>query len=199
MKSSADGKSKNKFTDHTGVSMKRLSLFIIGAAMYFSAVSPLFAQIEMHEKLLPFKDIVGRTFKGKISPPDAQKEQWDVMHFERALNGNAIRILHSVNEGEYGGETMMFWDDAKQSLVYFYFTTAGFYTEGTMKMVSDTKWVATEKVVGSEDGITEVKSTGEIMRDGQLKTSSEYLKKGKWIQGHAGTYEESAYTLVKFR
>jgi len=159
----------------------------------------LSAQTEVHEKLLPFKDLFGRSFKGKISKPDAEREQWDVMRFERALNGNAIRILHSVNDGEYGGETMLFWDEGKQSLAYYYFTTAGFYTQGTMKMVSDSKWTAQEKLVGTADGITEVRSTGEIMRDGTLKTTSEYLKKGKWVPGHGATYEPAAYIDVKFR
>jgi hypothetical protein len=31
----------------------------------------------------------------------------DVCRFERAPNGQAIRILHSVNEGIYGGETQL--------------------------------------------------------------------------------------------
>ncbi|MFZ1731349.1 MAG: hypothetical protein WBQ23_07925 [Bacteroidota bacterium] len=178
--------------------MKRLSFLIVSTMVFLFAAAPLFAQLEIHEKLLPFKDLMGRRFKGKISEPDAKNEMWDVMHFERALNGNALRVLHSVNDGEYGGESIIFWDEAKQSLVYFYFTTAGFYTQGTMKMVSDSKWTAHETVVGPADGTTEVKSTGEIMRDGTLKTTSEYLRKGKWVPGHSGTYEPAAFIDVKF-
>jgi hypothetical protein len=179
--------------------MKRLSLILLCAGIFLTAVMPLSAQTAMHEKLLPFKDLVGRTFKGKLGGPEAKKEQWDVMRFERVLNGNAVRILHSVNEGEYGGETIMFWDEEKQSLVYYYFTTAGFFTNGTLKMVSDSKWTAHETVKGNNNGITEVKSTGEFTREGMLKTSSEYLRKGKWVEGHTATYEQVSFLDVKFK
>ena len=179
--------------------MKRFPLVLLALMLFVAGTSQVAAQTEVHEKLLPFKDLLGRTFKGKLGGSDSKKEQWDVMRFDRWLNGNAVRILHSVNEGEYGGETILFWDEKKQSLVYFYFTTAGFYTTGTMKMVTDTKWTAHEIVTGNENGITEVKSTGEIMRDGTLKTSSEYLRKGKWVSGHSAMYEQVAFLDVKFK
>lgn len=153
----------------------------------------------LHEKLHPFKDLLGRTFKGRLGGGEGKPEQWDVLRFERALNGNAIRMLHSVNEGEYGGETIMFWDKKKESLVYYYFTTAGFYTTGTMKMLSDSKWVAQETVTGNVNGITEVKSHGEFTHDGRLKTSSEYLQNGKWIPGHAAAYEPVDFIDVIFK
>ncbi|MFA6232823.1 MAG: hypothetical protein WC824_01375 [Bacteroidota bacterium] len=178
--------------------MKRISFFLICTAVMLSAAMPLFAQEEIHEKLLPLKDLLGRTFKGKLSEPDAKNEMWDVMRFERALNGNAVRMLHSINEGEYGGETIIFWDEAKQSLMYYYFTTAGFYTQGTMQMVSGSKWTAHETVNGPADGITEVRSTGEFFRDGQLKTTSEYLKEGTWVQGHSVSYDPVTRIDVKF-
>jgi hypothetical protein len=179
--------------------MKRQSFILLCAALFFLGTASALAQTEVHEKLLPFKDLCGRNFKGKISKPDAEREQWNVMRFERALNGNAVRILHSVNDGEYGGETILFWDEGKQSLAYYYFTTAGFYTQGTMKMVTDSKWTTQEKLVGTADGVTEVRSTGEILRDGTLKMSSEYLKKGKWVPGHGATYEPAGYIDPKFR
>lgn len=157
------------------------------------------SQEPLHEKLLPFKVLLGRTFKGKLGGGEGKREQWDVLRFERALNGTAIRMLHSVNEGEYGGETIMFWDAKKESLVYYYFTTAGFHTTGTMKMISDSKWVAHETVTGNGNGITEVKSTGEFTRDGRLKTSSEYLRNGTWIPGHSAAYEPVSFVDVKFK
>ncbi|MBR9975567.1 MAG: hypothetical protein KFF77_08290 [Bacteroidetes bacterium] len=179
--------------------MKRITLFLLAVGLLLACASPVTAQTEVHEKLLPFKDLLGRTYKGKLGGSDTKKEQWDVMRFDRWLNGNAIRILHSVNEGEYGGETILFWDEKKQSLVYYYFTTAGFHSTGTMKMVSDSKWISHETITGNQNGITEVKSTGEMTRDGFLKTSSEYLRKGKWVPGHSAIYEQVAFLDVKFK
>ena len=76
---------------------------------------------------------MGKTWRGELSPPGAAKPVVDVQRFELALNGRAVRSLHSINDGEYGGETLFVWDDEKKSVVYTYFTTAGFYTTGTMQ------------------------------------------------------------------
>ena len=39
----------------------------------------------------------------------------DILSFERALNGNAVKVIHSVNNGEFGGETMIMWNPEKEA------------------------------------------------------------------------------------
>ncbi len=103
----------------------------------------------------------------------------DVARWEQALNGKAVRILHSINDGEYGGETIAIWDENKGSIVYHYFTTAGSSTTGTM-VFKDGKMVTNETVSGSAGGVTEVRGTAEIGTDGTFRMKTEYLKEGKW-------------------
>lgn len=43
-----------------------------------------------------------------------------------------VRIFHSIDDGEYGGETIVRSDEEKKSVVYHHSTTAGFATTGTM-------------------------------------------------------------------
>ena len=120
------------------------------------------------------------------------------MRWERALNGKAVRVLHSINDGVYGGESIIVWDEKKKSLVYYYFTTAGFYTTGTMTL-SDGKYASHEVVTGSAEGVTEVKATGELRADGTMHSKSEYLKEGKWVSGHEVTYKEDPKAEVVFK
>ena len=80
----------------------------------------------LNEQLEFFRPFLGNTYVGVNNQNDRQIT--DVSRFERALNGQAIRNLHSLNNGEYGGETLIFWSEDEQSLVYYYFTTAGFFT-----------------------------------------------------------------------
>ena len=115
-----------------------------------------------------------------------------------ALNGNAIKITHSVNNGEYGGESMIMWDAKLGSLVFWYFTTAGFYTQTTV-IIEDGKLVSHEKVTGNENGITEVKSIMQLLSNGQLHTKSEYLQNGKWVDGHEIYYKEAPGEQVIFK
>ena len=133
----------------------------------------------------------------------------DIMRWERALNGRAVRVLHSVNEGAYGGETLYMWDAKKEALTYHYFTTAGFTTTGTLT-VKDGKFISHEVVSGSAGGVTEVRATSELLPDGTFLVKTEHLKDGKYKAAiksfkraikenpnHAMAYNNMAYSYRK--
>lgn len=157
-----------------------------------------FGQETLNENLKIFQPFLGKTWKGEFKNSTPDKPIIDVARWERALNGNAVRVLHSINNGEYGGESIIFWDKEKKSIVYYYFTTAGFFTNGTMT-VENGKYLSHEYVKGNQGGITEVKGSGEITADGKMITTSQYLKDGKWVEGHAATYVEDATAQVVFK
>jgi len=135
------------------------------------------------EELKYFEPLVGKTYLGKFS----SNTDTDISEWETILNGQAIRTVHSVNEGEYGGETIIYWDKAKKEIVAHYFTTAGFYTVGTMK-IEGNKIVAVDELTGSTTGITAVKSETFITDNGGFKFEAFYLRNGIWEEGHNVTY-----------
>lgn len=156
------------------------------------------ARQHLNEHLKPLAPLLGKTFKGTFTNSPDGKMTYDVSRWERALNGQAVRVLHSVNEGEYGGEMILFWDNEKESLVYYYFTTAGFMTTGTMR-TENNKFISHEYVKGNQQGITEVKSVSELLPDGTMKGTSQYLQNGTWVDGHAILYREDPTAKVVFR
>ncbi|MBL9128467.1 MAG: hypothetical protein JNL97_12510 [Verrucomicrobiales bacterium] len=181
--------------------MNRLlcSLALLGSAAYLTlAVRAADAPATLIPQLEPLRAYLGKTWRGELANSTPQKPVVDVARWERALNGQAVRILHSINRGEYGGESIVTWDAAKKSLVYHYFTTAGFMTVGTMT-VSQGKLVSHEKVTGEAGGVSEVRSTNELLPDGTMKTTSEYLKNGTWEPGHSATYREDPKGEVVFK
>lgn len=154
---------------------------------------------ELSGPLKCFAPYIGKTWKGVFSSSEnQQKKTIDVSVWERALNGTAVRVLHSVNDGEYGGESLIFYDKKEKQLVFFYFTTAGFYTRGSVK-TEENRIISHETVTGNTQGITEVTSTSEILPDGRMKTSSNYLKNGRWVKGHEVLYEQDATAKVVFK
>ncbi|MFQ6616223.1 MAG: hypothetical protein ACE5HZ_05575 [Fidelibacterota bacterium] len=155
-------------------------------------------QGELDEPLRPLKPLLEKTWRGTTSQSTPDKPVHDVSRWERVLNGKAVRILHSVNDGEYGGETMIIWDAQKESLVFFYFTTAGFYTHGTME-IEDGRFTSHEFVSGNQDGITEVRAVGTLLPDGRLHSKSQYFQDGKWVDGHEFMYVEDPSAQVLFR
>lgn len=156
------------------------------------------AAAEMNPRLAPLRHLVGKTWRAVFPESTEARPVVDVSRFEVALNGQAVRNLHSINDGEYGGETLIVWDEAKQALAYHYFTTAGFYTVGTMRQ-EDGAIVSHELVTGNADGVTEVKATSRVLPDGRLSVKARMLKNGQWEDGRERIYAEDAKAVVRFK
>jgi len=153
---------------------------------------------DLNPHLAPLAPLLGKTFRGTVSPPGAARPAVDVQRFELALNGQAVHSRHSVDEGAYGGETFIVWEEERQSLVSYYFTTAGFYTVGTMAL-QDGVLVSHEVVKGAAGGITEVKAESRILPDGRLQVKTRYLKDGQWVDGRETFYVEDPQAVVRFK
>jgi hypothetical protein len=153
---------------------------------------------EMNPRLAPLAPLLGKTWRGTVSPPGAAKPSVDVSRFELALNGQAVRNRHSIDDGAYGGETFIVWEEERQSLVYYYFTTAGFYTTGTLR-AEDGAIVSHETVKGSAGGISEVKAVSRLLPDGRLHVKTRYLKNGQWEDGRETHYVEDPQAVVRFK
>ena len=178
------------------VKMKRIALIILITIGFISLMYT--EELTLQKELEPLRQYIGSTWKGTMQGADPEKPSYDIQHWDRILNGTAIKITHSINNGEYGGETIIFWDKEQETLAYYYFTTAGFYTSGTM-IIENGDYIAVEKVKGNDQGITEVKSTSQKMPDGSMKISSEYLKEGEWIAGHEIIYFDAPDEKVLFK
>lgn len=175
--------------------IKLLTVWILATA------SPLTwgqSSTNLAKALEPLRPFIGKTWKGQFKTSTPEKPTIDVMKWERALNGQAVRILHSLNHGEYGGETIITWNPKAERLEFHYFTTAGFITRGQMTLEGK-KIVTHEDVTGNQEGVTEVKATMEILPNAGLHTKSRYLKKGEWVDGHEITYEEAPGAEVVFK
>ena len=169
-----------------------LTLFVSGNLIGAEETPALAKQLE------PLRPFIGKTWKGPFRRSTPEKPLHDVAKWERALNGQAVRVLHSINDGNYGGETIIMWNRKTERLEFTYFTTAGFFTQGTIQ-VEGNKMTSHEIVTGSEEGITEVKATTELLPDGKMQSKSRYLKKGEWVDGHSVNYEVTPGAEVIFK
>jgi hypothetical protein len=147
--------------------------------------------------LEPLRPWLGKTWKGEFKGSNPDKPTIDIARWERALNGRAVRILHSINDGTYGGETIVVWDEKKKALIYHYFTTAGFSTTGTMTF-KEGKVFTHEVVTGAANSVTEVRATMEMRPDGTFHLKSEHLKNNEWTPGRQTTYQEDPAAVVVF-
>ncbi|MFP3942192.1 MAG: hypothetical protein ACLF0P_17995 [Thermoanaerobaculia bacterium] len=151
------------------------------------------------EALAPLAPFVGKTWRGELAGSDPDRPMVDVSRWEWALNGKAIRTVHSINDGAYGGESLIFQDPEGEGLVSFYFTTGGFYTRGTIEVLGPGRFVARDEVIGNEDGVTRVRATSELLPDGRFRVVAEHFKDGEWVPGNERTYVEAPDAEVVFR
>ncbi len=173
-----------------------LTILIISLAITSSVPAADQATLDPHlEFLQPWLD---KTFKSESKEANSEKQTTDVVHWERALNGKAVRIIHSLNDGAYGGQVIVRWDEEKQAVCYHYFTTDTFRTEGTMTF-KDGKIASQEMVKGKAENITEVRATIEMHPDGTYLQKSEYLKDGKWSPGREALYRPDPIARVIFK
>ncbi len=184
---------------HKPVSM--LALRYVPVLVFWLVVTcslPAADQPSLDSQLEPLRPLLDKTWKGAFKNSKPEKPVVDVMRWERALNGKAVRVLHSVNEGIYGGETIFMWDDKQKTVGYHYFTTAGFMTTGSMSL-KDGKFITHEVVTGSSGGVTEVRGTSELLADGTFHVKTEYMIDGKWQPGREVTYVQDPGAKVIFK
>jgi len=168
-------------------------LFLI-ASLYLFSSTGLAASQPFSKELEIFAPFVG-TWEAVFKTENGKPTVTDISKWERALNGKALRTLHSVNEGQYGGESLIFFDKSKQQIVFYYFTTADFHTQGVIEVTGKNSFVAYEDVTGNQDGITKVKSTSTLSQ-GKMTVSTSYLKKGNWTASEQRTYKPSSKQVI---
>lgn len=176
--------------------MKKYSTFL--QALCLLALSTVGFSADLIPELKNFEPFVGKTYRAEFANSTPEKPVVDVSRWETHLNGKAVRIEHSINDGAYGGETIIFWDAAEKKIRYFYFTTEGFFTEAEVIFEGDT-FVSREVVKGNTGGVSEVKAKAWLNEDGSLRVESKYLKDGKWVVGHEATYVPAPNAKVIFK
>ncbi len=169
-------------------------VFWLSATINLSGADPL----SLAPQLEPLRPLLDKTWTGVFKSSTPEKPVVDISRWERALNGKAVRVLHSVNDGAYGGETIFMWDEKKQLVTYHYFTTAGFMTVGSLSF-KDEKLITHEVVAGNAGGVTEVRGTSELLPDGAFRVKTEYLKDGEWQLGREVTYNQAPAAKVVFQ
>lgn len=135
----------------------------------------------------------GHTYRGEPNE-GGPLDQADIQQWSWTEDGKALLIRHALEDGSYGGDTIVRRENGDEALSYIYKTNAGFSTTGTFTVSKEGTWEAIEEVVGQSD-VTKVRSRGHMRADGALISAAEYLKGGQWVPGHSFVYRETLKPL----
>lgn len=154
-------------------------------------------QQSFNKHLAKFEDYLGG-WTANFSVEKGQPSVTDVTLFEKVLNGKGLKTTHSINDGMYGGESIIYWNNKSNRLEFYYFTTADFFTSGWMEFIDKNTFVAYENVTGessTSQGITQVKSTSTLNGD-SMTVATSYLKNGEWTKEEGRTYTRTTKDVV---
>ena len=68
---------------------------------------------ELDPRLAPLQPLVGKTWRGEMSPPGAARPVVDVHRFELALNGRAVKSRHTKDGQWVDGREVYYVEDPK--------------------------------------------------------------------------------------
>lgn len=171
---------------------------MVAAALLCVMVTANPAQEYLDPHLEGLKPLLGMTFKGVFKNSTPESPLVDVAHWERALNGKAVRLVHSLNNGMYGGESIFRWDEEKKAVTYHYFTTADFMTVGTVEFKPG-KIVTHEKVVGQAGGIATVDGETTFTAEGGYVVRAESKTADGKTNVRETTYKRDLNSRVVFK
>lgn len=156
-------------------------LFALFTMLMFAA--PAFAHDHTgYAPMEPFTPFAGHTYRGEGTGPDGKKVV-DIAKWEFILGGRALQSTHRLEDGSYGGRTIVFFDEAAKEYIFHYFTTAGFHTTGKAEL-TEKGFRAVEKVIGHPT-YAEVRS--EVFLEGEnLRTTSQHVT----VDGKVSDVEE---------
>ncbi|MDO1558087.1 hypothetical protein Q0812_01420 [Brevundimonas sp. 2R-24] len=109
----------------------------------------------------PLLPLIGKTWRGRGIGAQGVE---DVVRWEWAVGGRAVRTVHAVAGGVYGGETLIFPDRDTGQLIFHYFTSGGFHTTGVIRETAPGVLEISETVHGL-DAVEQLRSTLEIEGD----------------------------------
>ncbi len=153
------------------------------AAIAQASVSAAYAPMAV------FAPLAGKTFRGEWTGEDG-KTYVDIAKYELILGGRALQSTHRLQNVDYGGRTIFFYDEGAKKYLYHYFTTAGFHTSGVADKVEG-GFSTEEKVEGASD-VASVRSKVTFSAD-EIHVDVVYVgKDGSQTPGGHRIYREIA-------
>ena len=153
---------------------------------------------DLSKRLLGFEKFLGKRFQGEFYNSTKENPLMDIIYFERILNGEAVRITHSVNHGEYGGEYIIAWNSDKGKIESYYFSTGGEIKVSTID-INKNEISIKEDFSKNKNGIQKVKKIFRLDAEGSLKNNIKYMINNMWVSSHEMIYSRNDSAKIIFR
>ena len=153
---------------------------------------------DLSKHLLGFEKFLGKRFQGEFYNSTKENPLMDIIYFERILNGEAIRITHSVNHGEYGGEYIIAWNSDKGKIESYYFSTGGEIRVSTVDITNNEISIK-EDFSKNKNGIQKVKKIFRLDAEGSLENNVNYMINNMWVKSHEMIYSRNDSAKIIFR
>lgn len=95
----------------------------------------------VHPALGVFAPFLGNAYRGVSISPEFEATD-DLIYWRAALGGQAVRAVHALADGSYGGESL-YYADQSGGIRWIYVSNSGFHTTGRVAPQGDGGWTST--------------------------------------------------------
>ncbi len=181
---------------HGAMKLKTFKINIF--TIYFVIIFQDIHGNDLSKHLSGFEIFVGKKFQGEFYNSTKENPLMDIIYFERILNGEAIRISHSVNNGEYGGEYIITWNSDKGKIESYHFSTGGEIRVSNIDIINNEISIK-EDFSQNENGIQKVKKIFRLGAEGYLENNIKYMINNMWVKSHEMIYSRNDSAKIIFR
>lgn len=145
--------------------------------------------IRLFDDLKNFKKFVGKTFIGNIENKNNDSIGHEIIKWELALKGDAIKIYQHINENELVGESIIMFDQATNQFSCWYFSSGG-VSKKSKVIVNGEQIILIEDVSKNNNSITKIRTKYEFIKSDSYIKNTQFLINNVWTKGLEINYKE---------
>ena len=144
--------------------------------------------ILLHNDLIAFNSLIGKNFIGEIKSKVGSRFITEIVSWESALKGDAVKASHIFNDDELLGETLIMYDQLENDISCWYFSSGGISKKSKFLSKSN-DIIFLEDVSRNNNSITKIRTTYKLNKNSSYQKVTQYLINNVWTKGEKVLYQ----------
>lgn len=136
-----------------------------------------------------FEMFIGKKYIGIIENKKNDTIGHEVVKWELALRGHAIKLYQYINETELVGESIIMFDEDNDQFSCWYFSSGGVSRKSKL-LYNNKQIIFIEDVSKNKNSITKIRTKYEFIKNDTYEKNIQFLINNVWTKGSNIIYKE---------
>jgi hypothetical protein len=143
----------------------------------------------LNRDLIKFENLVGKSFSADIENKIKDSIGLEIVKWELALDGNAVKIIQNININDLISESIIMFDNVDNQFSCWSFTSGGMTSKS--KLLDKSKHVTfMEDVSHNNNSITKIRTEYKFVKNNVYIRYKYFLINNVWTKGSKITFTE---------